>query len=64
MKIFLETTNENKEMDYEGVIEKLLLKLKLNPEEVIVVKNGELTTVEDEVNNNDELKVLSVVSGG
>ena len=38
--------------------------LKINPETVLIVKNNELILAEDSLNDNDELRLLSVISGG
>ncbi len=39
-------------------------KLNINLEEVIITKNNELVTEEAKLKNKDELKFLSVISGG
>lgn len=60
----MERNNENIEMNFEGKIEILLNKLKIIEDEVVLIKNDEIVTSNDEIKNNDELKILSVVSGG
>jgi len=45
-------------------VEKILLKIGINPESVIVFKNGELITEDDYVGDGDEIEVLPVSSGG
>lgn len=45
-------------------VKELLLKLKLNPETVLVVRKGEVLTEDELVKNKDEIEILSVVSGG
>ena len=55
---------ENKKLKFEGTVLELLDSLKINPETVIVTKNNELVNQEEQLNNNDEIKILSVVSGG
>ncbi len=42
----------------------LLEVLSLNPVEVVAVKNGEVVTEDEEVNDGDEIELYSVVSGG
>ena len=64
MKLFIERENLNKNMKFNGKVSKLLLKLKLNPSAVLVAKNNSLVTEEDELKDNDEVKILSVISGG
>ncbi len=63
MKVFIDKTNETKELEAETVSE-LLSKLKINPTTVIVTKNNELITEEEKLSSKDEIKILSVVSGG
>lgn len=63
MKVYIEKTNENKEIEATTVKE-LLSKLKINPTTVIVTKNNELVTEEEKISNKDEIKLLSVISGG
>ena len=45
-------------------VKELLLKLKLNPETVLVVRKEEVLTEDELVKNKDEIEILSVVSGG
>ncbi len=63
MKVYLERTNEYKEAKAANVKE-LLERLKLNPTAVLVVKNGTLVTPEARLEEKDEVKILSVISGG
>ena len=39
-------------------------KLSINPETVLIVKNNELVLAEESLNEGDEIKFLSVISGG
>jgi sulfur carrier protein ThiS len=64
MKVFVERTQENKEINFKGAVKELLQTLQINPETVIVSKNNELVTVTDIVGENDSIKILSVISGG
>lgn len=64
MKVFLERTKETKELEFEGKVIDLLKKLNVNSEEVIVIKNSEIVTLNSTLKNEDELQVLSVISGG
>jgi sulfur carrier protein ThiS len=64
MKIFNERSGEEKNLDFKGNCEELLKKLEINPEEVLIIKNGELVSLEELCEDNDEIKLLSVVSGG
>jgi len=45
-------------------VSKLLKELQLNPESVIVICKNELLSSEDWINQDDEVSIRSVVSGG
>ncbi len=64
MKVFIERSSKTTEMKFSGTAVQLVKKLKLNPEEVLVVKNDVLVTEEEKISDNDNVKVLSVISGG
>lgn len=64
MKVFIERTNAAKTMQFSGKVKDLVKKLALNPETVLVTRSKELLTEEDVVSNTDEIKILSVISGG
>lgn len=54
-----------KEIDEDGSrIEDILKKLGINPEEVIVAKNGKIVPEEETVGGHDELKIVRFVHGG
>ena len=61
MKVYLEKTNEHKEVEAKTVGE-LLTKLKINPTTIIVVRNNELVTEDEKISSKDEIKILSVIS--
>lgn len=63
MRVFIERSNEYKEVKAISVKE-LLIHLKLNPTAVLVVKNGVLVTEDAPLKEADEVKILSVISGG
>ena len=42
----------------------LLSVLGINPETVLVVRNGEVITEQETLHDKDQLKILSVISGG
>ena len=42
----------------------LLQKLKINPETVIVSKNGEIVTEDETISGNDSVEIMKVISGG
>ena len=64
MDIFIEKTKEKKALKFSGTAKALLHSLKINPETVIVVRNGSLVTLDSELNDSDKVKILSVISGG
>ena len=63
LKVFLERENKNVEVEARNMHE-LFSKLKVNPETVLISKNNELVTDEIELKENDDIKLLSVISGG
>lgn len=63
VKVFIE--KENRKVDVEADnCKEVLTKLNINPETVLLARNNELILLETKLNNNDELKLLSVISGG
>lgn len=64
MQVFIERENKTKKLKFSGRVSKLLQILKLNPATVLVARNGGLVTEEDELGDKDEVKILSVISGG
>ncbi len=63
MKVYIEKTNEHIDIKAKSVKE-LLDKLKINPTTVLVSRNNKLVSGDIKVNENDEVKIISVVSGG
>lgn len=49
---------------HDGSIKDLIIAFGINPETVIVVKNGEVVTDAESCSGDDEVRLLSVVSGG
>lgn len=64
MEIFIEKQGKSVEMDFLGTAKELLDKIEVNPETVIIVKDGALITEEDTVDDAKRLDLLSVISGG
>ena len=64
MKIFIEATEEKKEVDFKGKAKDLLNQLQINPVTVVLVRNGKLITEDELLENDDEIELLAVVSGG
>jgi sulfur carrier protein ThiS len=44
--------------------EKLLEKLKINPSSIILIKNNEVVLEDEILTEKDDIKILSVISGG
>jgi len=66
-KVYIERDNKHVEVSLnsnKSTIRDLLLKLSINPVEVIVTLNNEVCVEDETVSTNDEIKVISVVSGG
>ena len=66
IKIFVDRENLNKTIELENniLVSDLLKKLNINPVTVIVSRNNELILEDEKLNNNDEVRILSVISGG
>lgn len=61
--VFIERENKKTSIKAKNAKEIMSI-LNINPETVLLVKNNELILAEDSLNDNDELKLLSVISGG
>jgi thiamine biosynthesis protein ThiS len=46
------------------LVKDLLQQLKINPETVLVIRNNEVITESHQLEDNDKLEILSVISGG
>ncbi len=64
MKVFIERTKEEKELHHTGTVQELLNILDISPEEVLVVRDDELLTEDETICDDDNIRLLSVVSGG
>jgi sulfur carrier protein len=64
MDIFIEKEDKKLKMKFKGTAKELLKKLDLNIETVLIVRNDELITEDDVINDKDSVKFLSVISGG
>ena len=64
MQIFDERTGKTEELEFSGKASELLSKLKINSEEVLVVRNQSLITLDHDITDDDSIKLLSVISGG
>ncbi|MEK6841327.1 MAG: hypothetical protein AABX45_01905 [Nanoarchaeota archaeon] len=63
VKVFVE--RENKLIKINARTAKQIMEiLKVNPETVLIVKNNELILADDLLKDDDELKLLSIISSG
>ena len=66
VNVSVDRENKNYSVDFDGIpsVLELLKKLKINPVTVIVSRNSELILEDEKLKDNDEIKILSVISGG
>ncbi|MBW2965242.1 MoaD/ThiS family protein [Candidatus Woesearchaeota archaeon] len=64
MQVFIEKTGQKKRIAFSGKASGLLSALKINPETVIIVKNDEVVTDDEQLSESDEIRLLSIISGG
>jgi sulfur carrier protein ThiS len=63
MKVLIE--RENKTVDIQAATgTELLAKLEINPTTILLVQNNNVVIPEVELQDTDEIKILSVISGG
>lgn len=64
MNIFIEKEQKEQTLTFNGTVKQLLDHIKINSEEVLVVKDSELLTEDDVLKDSDSVRILSVISGG
>ncbi len=65
LTVYNERENARKSISFPGkTVKELLAHLNINPEIVLVVRNNEVITEEEALNDHDQLQLLSVISGG
>ena len=66
LNVFIDKTNKNTKLGLENnsLIIDLLKKLNINPVTVIVSRNNELILEDERLNDKDDIRILSVISGG
>lgn len=64
MQIYIDKTDEQKEISFSGSAQDLLKELEINPETVIIAANGALITLDTELSGEEDIKIISVLSGG
>ncbi len=61
--VFIERNNEIKHV-YVGSINEIFEKLNIDRNVVLITRNNELLNGDEKLRENDEIKLLSVISGG
>ncbi|MFP4118424.1 MAG: MoaD/ThiS family protein [Candidatus Woesearchaeota archaeon] len=64
MKISIERSRKALEKTFDGRASELLKVLEIPGEEVLILKNGTLITEDEMLSDEDEIELLSVISGG
>ena len=66
INVFVDKNNKNSkfELNDSSKVADLLKELNINPVTVIVSRNNELILEDEKLDDNDEIKILSVISGG
>jgi len=65
IRVFIERYYTENNIEFNGNnVRELLNMLNLDPSRFIVVKNGEIVTEDDTINDGDYIKILDSVSGG
>ena len=66
ISLFIDRENKTKTVQLTGdsKVSDLLKELNINPVTVIVSRNSELILEDEKLNDNDDITILSVISGG
>ena len=66
LKVFYDRENKEKtiELDNNLSVKDLLNKMNINPVTVIVSKNSNIILEDEKLNDEDDIKIISVISGG
>ena len=64
MNIVLKGKNTEYKLSGHQKVSQILKALDINPETVLVIKDGEILTRDHIVKDSDEIEIISVVSGG
>ena len=66
MKVYIEETDTTQEIAIENPqpLKELLKQLNISNESVILVKNNTIVLEDEIIENADEIKLLTVISGG
>ena len=61
--VYLERSKETKNLEIKDFND-LFKQLNINPEATLVIRNNELITDKTELKENDNLRIMPVISGG
>lgn len=64
MRVILQKSGKTVDLEHRGDAKSLLDKLGVNPQEVLIVKDGTLITEDVDITDAKELLIVAVVSGG
>ena len=65
IKVFIERDMKEFEIEFDGeTVKDLLNSLNLEWSRHVVIKNGEIVTEDEKIENGDYIKILDAVSGG
>ena len=66
LKVFYDKENSEKTMELGNntTVKDLLKKMNINPVTVIVSKNNDIILEDEKLNDKDDFKIISVISGG
>ena len=66
INVFFDRENKEKtiELDINTSVKDLLTKMDINPVTVIVSRDSNIITEDEKINDNDKIKLISVISGG
>ena len=66
ISVFYDRENKEKTVKVDGnaSVKDLLNKMNVNPVTVIVSRDNNIITEDEKLNNNDKIRLISVISGG
>ena len=64
MNVFIEKENKLLELQKSCTGKELLKSLNINPNTVLLIKNNEVVLLDEPLGKNDDIKIMTVVSGG
>ena len=63
--VFNERAQSTEQLEFTGTtVQELLAQIEVNPETILVIKNGEVITHDHQLEHQDFIELLSVISGG